>query len=337
MPTVEAVANSVLAALDADFNIDLVVQWINERYAQLASRYRLRHLRRDGEIVVPALISAQVYPKTGDRTVGTIDPNNVPLGLVNVDTIAALKAASPLDGWFLRVTTIWYEVERLVDDGSAPPTILLRSPFTEADAFDGGFYQPMGATLVKRYYDLPLGTRWIGDFVYGRRHLRLTVRPMTELDSLVPSRVPTESGPYVLADAGLNPTTGRKRLELYPYATRDELLSFKYWASPEPLQIGQPIPDVFDYQILKEGALVDAMRRMYSQSASSGRIDMAGFWRNEMRAQETKWDKCMREARFQAETEPDASIYLRSRFADFAEHDITNAYEEWIARGNGGI
>jgi len=221
MPTVEAVANSVLAALDADFNIDLVVQWINERYAQLASRYRMRHLRRDGEIVVPARIAGFSIPVTGSTQVATTD----------FDTIAAILAVDSLAGWFLRTSTVWYEIERVEFDGASQPTIVLKSPFTEADS-DG---EEMGVTIVKRYYDLPTGTRWIGDFVYSRRHIRLTVRPMTELDSLTPSRVPTESGPYVLADAGISPTTGAKRVELYPYATQDELLSFKFWASPEPL------------------------------------------------------------------------------------------------------
>src|SRR5882724_5153904 len=73
MQSVEEVARAVLGALATDAGHVLVAQWVVERYTELVSKVRYRHLRQIGEVIVPATINAGTVTLTQGSQVVTPD------------------------------------------------------------------------------------------------------------------------------------------------------------------------------------------------------------------------------------------------------------------------
>jgi hypothetical protein len=74
------------------------------------------------------------------------------------------------------------------------------------------------------------------------------------------------------------------------------MLYYTYWDIPSELEITTTIPPQIDGYVLKEAAYIDFCRLMSSTREREGKLEAAAYWRNEGRAQETKWAKIIQDA-----------------------------------------
>ena len=125
-----------------------------------------------------------------------------------------------------------------------------------------------------------------------------------------------------------------KLIEFYPALTDAEIIYYTYWEIPAVLTIKDELPPGIDAYALKEGALVDAMRRKSAIAADADKVEIAAFWRNEYRAQDTKWARIMLEIIASDRGQDDATFILggigRQRFTG----DIKTASDHVFSIGN---
>ncbi len=266
--TVGEVARSVLAALDTQAGHLLAAQWVADRYRRIASRVRFRHLRQVGELTIPAATTTGTVTVTqGSRTVTG-----------DATAQAAWAALAPGTYHFCISVAPWYAVE------SIGTSLLLQSAYVEATSAGAGY------TLVQRYVSLRDDVRWLGEFVHMRLGHRLTQMSLTEMDITYPDRARVGTRPDVYAEIGID-AQGRRLFEFYPYSTAAELIAYVYWSNPPTMVLGDELPAFLPEHVLKEGALIDAMRYEASQAMRAGKVEAAAYWRNEYRAQATSWER----------------------------------------------
>jgi hypothetical protein len=66
MGTTEEIARDVLAAMNTDAGFLNAIKWIDARYKQICGRFRPRHLRNLGELVLPKRVSTGTVAVTRD-------------------------------------------------------------------------------------------------------------------------------------------------------------------------------------------------------------------------------------------------------------------------------
>lgn len=319
MATVEDVAALALSAVDVTaerpIGIAQVGRWVESRYRELVARTRFRHLRRVGTIAVPAALD------TGTVTV-VAGSTSVTLDATAQAAVAAAGGNAAITGRFLRLHTVWYEIASY-----AAPTITLATAYSEADVTAGGYL------LLARFHTLTADVRWLGKFVFPRRRRVLTPFALHDLDRIAPERQITSDGPWYVAEAA-NASTGAKRVELYPYSLTAETISFVYWAIPAATTLDTVLPSEVDPYVLREGVLIDLYRYRASQEANAGRIEAAGYWRNEARAQATSWERQIMDAAKADRGQDDVSfIFNVLGLGRGGRRDIVTASDEVWARG----
>lgn len=312
--TVEEVTRGVLAALNSSAGLLLTAKWVSDRYTRLAAKGRLRHLREVGELVVPAEIIAGTVTLTRGSAIVTGD--------------ATARAAWTPDvvGRSLRARTTWYEIAALTTDGE----LRLRSPFAETTVTAGAY------KIVQRFSPLDERARWLGDVIVSMRTRRpLEPVSLEALDLEAPSR-PSVYGSAATqwADAGRR-VIGEKSLrvvELYPYSTGAELYHYILYPVAPELRFDDEVPLEVDPHVLHEGALIDAMRYEMARAAQKGDVNGAALWRNEYRAQETRWERIMMDT-FRADIAgDDLTFILTTRDGPRTGRDIVSAQDEIHAR-----
>lgn len=319
MRTAYDIASAALAAVGAQANLQLAGTWVAERYRQLTAKTRLRSQRLLGEVVMPAAVSAGAATATaGSRE-------------VTGDATARAAWTPALRGRYFRTATVWYEIA----DVTPTPSLLLVSPFAETSTAAGTY------AAVPRFVPLDPAARWLGTIVHRRRRLPLDLLTAAELDALVPDRYQVGSGPFVAVDFGdrpiVDPTSshhGRpaRHLELYPYPTQDELLGYTYFAAVADLGLHDPLPASIDPNVLKDGVLIDVYRFEAARLARAGQVDASAVLRNESRAQQTVWDRCVREAVAASRAVDDLTFILDSGRGGAERGDIRTAYDDWLVR-----
>lgn len=278
MASIEEIARGVLSDTGTDAGHVLCAQWIADRYVELVSKVRFRHLRKLGEVVVPATVTAGTVTLTQQSPV--ITPDATALAAWN-----ALGSLNTLVGRSLRAQdTEWGIIDAV--EGS---TLILRTPRVQASVVGTGYW------IAARSVALDTSARWLGEFVHMRRRQALLSVSLTELDLDAPWRDQLSAPPNVVAEVE-RAADGTKRVEFYPYPNVDELIHYVYWAIPPTLGFDDILPKEIDAYVLRDGALIDAMRYEASKAARMGKIEQAAYWRNEYRAQETSWRDSMRDA-----------------------------------------
>lgn len=271
MATAGEVAHAALADLNAEAaGILNALRWVSERYTQVCNK-RLRHRKADGEVIIPAAVTAGTVTVTRGST-------------AVVGNATALAAwSSKLIGRFFQVDLNWYEIQESTATG-----LRLVSPYTETTA------AAVAYKLVSRYTALAPNVAFLGSFKHDRRNFELEFGSKRELDLVEPRRLYRVSGPQYVADVGER--NGLTLLEVYPYSTQDELLRYDYWTQPPDFtDEDDALPSIITVKDLKEGVLIDCMRWWAAKEAIAGKSDMAGYWRNEYRAQESRWEKVMQD------------------------------------------
>lgn len=274
MPTVEDVARSALGSVDSDAGLVLVSRWVNERYRELTTRTRFRHLRRLGEVTLPEPVDDGAITATRGSKIVTGDA-----------TAQTAWANTDLVGRFLRVRTSWYKI---VDQKAA--SIVLASEFGEETATAAAY------KIYKQHHRLDPRARQLGSFVHMRRRKALDVISQIELDIASPHRHLVTSGPTTVTDFGVDPD-GARIVEFYPYSDKVESIRYTYWEMSPELKPHEAMPEVVDVGSLKVGVLCDIYRYEMSKALKKGDFNGAGIWRNELRTQLTEWEGRMAELR----------------------------------------
>src|SRR3972149_3322057 len=101
----------------------------------------------------------------------------------------------------------------------------------------------------------------------------------------------TEVGSRVTSDGVV-----AKVIEVYPYASTDELYHYVFYPTVPTLRLQDELPPEIDEHVLREGVLIDAMRGEAAKAIRAGGLEAAAFWRNEYRAQETRWERTILDA-----------------------------------------
>lgn len=278
MTQVSDVARQVLSDVASDAGHILASQWVDEAYQELVTKVRYRHLRRVGELTQPATISAGTISVTqGSRAV---TPDATALAAWNAVPQGAIV------GRYLRVSdSEMYEIEQFANG-----ELTLASSY----AVVGG--SGLGYQIIARYLTLAEDARWLGDFMHMRLWTPLRNLPLAQLDYEAPARSWAQGVPAVWCEIGVKTLQGPRVIEVYPYPAQDELLHYVYWSFPRTLGFDDDIPRVIPDYVLKEGALVNAMRYEMSKALRLGQMEIAATWRNEYRAQQTSWKAAMADA-----------------------------------------
>ncbi len=318
MDTIEDVARSVLAALGSDANILNASVWAADRYQQLCSRARFRHLRQIGELPISGSITGGAITVTRG--------SNIVLG----DVTAQAAWSNALEGRWLRVRITWYEIVRWLGT-----SLQLAVPFAEDDQVATTTY-----VIVPRFLSLDPDTRWIGDMVHMRRRQPLQRKSNFELDHTAPARQHvSQAGPTMFTEAPTN-ADGTKRIEVYPYSLKQEVVHYVYWTKPPRLAIHDLLPPAVDPYILREGVLIDAMRYEMAKTLRGTETGQGYFsriattaevWRNDYRAQTIIWERCILDAIRNDRGSDDTTFILQKATAQ-PQGDIVTARDMIVDR-----
>jgi hypothetical protein len=154
---------------------------------------------------------------------------------------------------------------------------------------------------------------------------------MEDLNNVAPYRpLVNNSGPMWLAE-GPETDKGVKTIECYPYSLLSEALFYVYWRDVPDIGLTDNLSDRLKPYAIKEGALIDCYRFMMAQAAKGLRVEQAAFYRNEMRAQETKWEQYIRELIQADQGEDDGHLILRLMNRPNVVGEIRTAREQVLA------
>lgn len=314
MATVDDVARAALGDLAVEHTALLLgVRWVNDRLAEFAGKLRLRQLRRLGELTIPAAITAGTVSVTqGSAT-------------VTGDATAAAAWSIALEGRFFKISRTWY---RIATANAIGLTLTLEEPYSEDDATDSAY------VVVARTVPLAAGCRTIVGFFHDRLSVAIEQRSLPWLDMTCPDRVYLATGPQVVADIGEDAATFRRLVEFYPYSDQPEHIRYAYYVAPSTLLLTDTIPSTVDKDALVQGVLASVMRWKKAKAADAGQMEAAALWRNEYRAQETKWEAVLFQRMAKSDTAMEDLAWLsQSPTRGGARSDITTARDEIYARG----
>lgn len=322
MPTtVGDIARQLTSELALNAGWLIAAEWVSDRYRQLAVR-RFKHLRKFGELYVPATLSTGTVTATRDGT-----------------TIVGDAAAGAVWGTFvvgraIRVRTNWYEIAGY-DPATRTITLLPGTRFAE-DSVVGGSY-----TIAPRYVPLNPSARWIDENIVSQRR-RIVVAHMsrTELDAESPDRTRVGDVAFCWCEADVRPNADGqlcKTIELYPYCPTSEVYLYAWWPVPPTLGPDDPFPEQVDPHVVREGAMINAMRRKMSellnkQPLTQEDVAAAATWRNEYRAQETRWEAIRGDAYLTDNTSDDKTFTLARGGYMTVDFDIRTAYDQVLAQ-----
>jgi len=317
MATTEDVARDLLASMNTDAGFLNAIKWIDYRYKQMCSRVRFRHLRKIGEVQIPARVSTGIVETTRNET-----------GVVGTSTTWATAPTTTCvaTNWYFRDQSAWYQVASWTDDTN----FTLTTNYSE----DGGASRTYN--LVQRYHSLAADARWLGDFVHTRLRSNIDVVNMGQMDRDAPGRMYVGAFPTQVAQMGTD-SSHSLQVEFYPYSDESEIVHYVYWTLPSTLTITTTIPTQIDPQVLKEGALIDLYRYLKAKAIAAGQIDAAALLRNDEQTQMTRWERIIQEARRADRGIDDTSFILKHYGGERGlTGDITDARDEIYSRGARG-
>ena len=316
MATVDELARDVIASIDTDANAIAAAKWIDNRYKEMVTRVKFRHLRQVGELYIPGVFDT-----------GTLAATRGSTAIIGTDTQFETDiGATDQEYYYIRATSAWYKVASVTDETS----LALASNFAEEDVSDGSY------DLVKRYHPLDSNARWIGDFYFTRLRRGLSNISLAELDIIFPGRSLTGNIPSHVAQVGVD-SNNYLMYEIYPPPVDSELINYVYWNLPTALTISSTIPPVIDSYMLKEGVLIDLYRYEKAAAIRKGNIEQAAIWRNDEKAQAVIWDKVMKDAIRTSRGSDDITLILEMfRGVPFGQGEQRTArdyiYDNWNVR-----
>lgn len=312
MATVDELARDVLASIATDAGAIAAAKWIDNRYREMVSRVRFRHLRQVGELSLPAIIDTSTITVARGSTSVT--------GAAT--TFQTDMGTGTQQYYYFRPRIAWYKIASVASELA----LTLSSSFAE-DSVSAGSYH-----IAKRNHRLAADARWIGDFYHTRLRKRLESISLDNLNILEPGRSLVGNIPHYAAQIGVD-SSGYLMYEIYPPPEESELLHYVYWTLPVALTIGSTIPPVIEPYTLKEGVLIDLYRYEKAAAIRKGNIEQATTWRNEEKAQFSIWERAIKDAIRTSRGSDDISLILdffasnRLRSDQRTAHDYV--YDNW--------
>jgi hypothetical protein len=307
MVSADDVALAAISSVNTGAGLLQCVRWASERYREVSNRAKLTHLHRITEVSIPP-------PVTGGMATVAIGSS-----VVSGDSTSSPLWTSALIGRFFRGQQNWYEITGIVPSTTAAQ-LLLRSRWAEPGQ------GPTGYNIVARTLTLADNIRFLGKFVHVRMQRELVDYTRIGLDIVSPGRqLLNASGPRAYADLGVDPESGRRRIEIYPSSMNGEQLVYDYYQLSPDLTVDTPIPPEIDTGLLKAGVLVDICRWEMAKCYRLGQIDKGAYWANELRRQATEWESKMLDVIRADRADEDLTMILRLRKGISGEERFPNA------------
>ncbi len=317
MATPESIVKDVIASLDTKAGAPLVAKWVDNKYVELVTKVRFRHLRKIGELVIPATIN--------DGTVAVIRGSTTVTG-----TSTAFQTdigAGSQTAWYIKISSAWY----LISSITSETELELASAFSE-DTVTTASYD-----AVKRFHTTVTNARWLGDFILTRLRASLDTISLDELNLRHPGRILTGSFPLIVAQVGVN-SSFVITVEFYPASSESEIVHYVYWDLPSTLSFNTTIPVQVDPHILKEGILIDLYRWEMARALRSGDVQGGATWGNMASRQRTIWKSYIDDAVAADRGVDDITFILKSsgsnlatRPSEMTAHDYV--YNRWAWPG----
>lgn len=295
MATVEEVVRDLLGALATDAGALLAAKWVDNKYQELVSKVKFRHLREMGELVVPAVID--------DGTV-TVVRGSTDVAGVSTSWLTDIGTGAQ-EYWYIRLSTAWHKISSITDDAN----LVLATAFAEDDVSAGAY------VAVKRHLTVDTNARWLGDFIHTRLRNRLD-GPISyaDINRRYPGRSVTGVYPLVVSLVGTD-SSNYLMIEVYPPPSESEIIHYVFWNLPSALAFGSTIPTQIDPWVLHTGAMIDLYRYEMAKALRMGQVEQAAVWRNEMRAQMTTWKGVIQDAK-RADRGTDDTSFILERLGE---------------------
>ena len=312
MATVGEIAKDLLGTVDSETGYLNACKWIDNRYKELVSKVRFRHLRKWGELSVPATY-----------TTGTVAATRGSTALTGTDTEWETNIGSGTQQyWWIKLASAWYRIASVGGETS----ITLASAYAENDETAATY------TALKRHHPLATDARWLGTFTHPRYNRTLRMRSAESMEDLAPGRLPATCDLRWWSEVGVD-SDDTILVELFPLMSTSELVRYTYWAEPPTLTAASSIPQKIDPYVLKEGAYVDMCRFQMAMALKAGSADTAAVWRNEYQAGITRWNRIVASAIKTDKGADDVTLTVTTDFGPYPAHDITTAQDAIWSRG----
>src|SRR5579859_2761391 len=274
-----------------DSGYELAAQWVGQRYAELCSRAKFRHLRQYGQLYLPAPIQTGTCTITQDSFTVTLDST----ALAACQSNAFLQWPDGFTGlWFRpQIGTAWSRIA----NASAAGVLTLETPF----AADNGFIftnppvAQAGVTfyIVPRYVELDPTARQIGTMVCDFMYRPLEIISQDQLNMKAPNRFLVSAYPQYAAELNSELTESGypKQVEIYPWPVQSVTLHYTYWQTPPVLGFGDFIPPTIDIDILRTGAMIDMANNQMGKAIRMGDLQKAAMFRNIANQESTNFEK----------------------------------------------
>lgn len=324
----------MVATMGLEGGTELAAQWCGQRYAELVSRAKFRHLRQYGQLYLPAPLTTGTVTITTDSATVTGDST----ALANWQANPFFQFPDGFSGLFFRAQqgTSWYRIKSVSTTG----VITLETPYAQ----DNGYLLSSGMTqsgvtfyILPRYQTLAPDARQLGVFACDFLFRPLRVVSEDDLNRWVPNRFLVSTYPQCVAELNSNLTeTGYpKQVEIYPYPAQSVTMHYTYWQTPSILQWDDYLPPTIDPDIIRTGAMVDAAQNMIGKCQRRGDLQQAQAWRIDRMGYLKEFENKVARAIRNDRGEDDVKFILQrggwKRPLDF--DPVTDAYENFLARG----
>ena len=335
MAFVRDIARQVLNRVALEGGFELAGQYVGQRYQELTSRAKFRHLRKYGQVYLPAPITTGTVTITQDSA--EVIADSTALAAWQAQESSFYQYPDGFSGLFFRpqIGRTWYRIAQV--NGA---TLTLETPFAadNSEIFASGNIVAANYYILPRYVNLAPDARQLGVFVCDFMYRPLRLMSEDELNIQAPNRFWVWAYPQIVAELGSNlKTTGQpKVVEIYPWPVQSVTMHYTYWATPPMLALDDAIPPVIDDDILRTGAMVDAALNAGAMAARKGNLELAAFYTNLSNQQDTRWESKISRAIRNDRGLDDLKFMLARgnwRRAPVDFDPIKTAYDNFIARG----
>lgn len=346
---VEDVARQLISLVDSSIPGPTAEQWVIERYRDLVSRYKAKHLRDVYSAYIPAPMTTGTVSVTYDSPFVTPDSTALAAWLTysvggGPGYPAAVTGPTGFVGWYFRLFSgrVWYKVLN-IDANTG--VMELETPFSQDTSgnISGTVITGNSYYLLPRYINLDPRVRFIGTIVMDSWYRELPLISLDTLDIRWPARWLVSFPPWCAAEIGTNLTvTGQpKKLEVYPYPQVSTTIHYTGYRHPPYLQASDPIPPTIDDQLLLEGTLEKAYRWMAFQcgnprNKSMFNVEAAATFRNMAAEQRTVWERSWPRAARADRGADDITMILRTGRWNRGPNDydpVQTAQQQWLSSG----
>lgn len=263
MATVEEVARHVAGVTASEDDLLLIATWINERWKELAGTTTLKTLRVTGELHTQPVVDE-----------GTVNVTRDVPEVIGVGT----SWDNTLNGLIFKAKTNWQKISHVV----SPTELILAEPYSEDTTTGSGYH------IVQNAYRLAEDARELGQFWHQRLYRPLQTTNEQGMGFTLGNRFQVSNVP-AFATEQTPDIDGVRRVEIYPYTRRSELINYVYWRKPPDLEFKQELPRFIDIEAFREGVMVDVLRNAMWKATQDQELRKAEIFRNDYRAQETRW------------------------------------------------